>query len=97
MIQVLNKQLPPGYIAEPRVHVGAMIEIDIGSFESDEPRPNIGTVDDSGGVATAVWAPVTASAYSFALKFQHFREEVGAVAATQHLAADAVLRGMTLQ
>ncbi len=56
MIQELNKRLPSGYFAEPRVHLGAMIEIDIGTFESDEPRGFGGSVEDS-GVATAVWAP----------------------------------------
>ena len=32
MIQYLNRTLPEGYIAEPRVHLGSNFEIDIGAF-----------------------------------------------------------------
>jgi hypothetical protein len=58
MIQELNKRLPSGYFAEPRVHLGTMVEIDIGTFESDEPRRFDGTIDESDGGAMSVWAPV---------------------------------------
>lgn len=57
IVQHLRKQLPAGYVAEPRVHLGSYVEIDIGAFEQDESalRPAIG--EGSGEVATAVLAP----------------------------------------
>ena len=39
IVQQLRKQLPPGYVAEPRVHLGTLMEIDVGALESDEARP----------------------------------------------------------
>src|SRR4029079_4422873 len=35
IVQHLRKRLPPGYIAEPRVHLGSVFEIDVSAFESD--------------------------------------------------------------
>ena len=58
IVQQLRKQLPPGYVAEPRVHSGSQVEIDVAAFEKDEvPAP----AADPGGVATAVWAPARPS------------------------------------
>src|SRR5689334_22895335 len=31
IVQQLRKQLPPGFVAEPRVHLGTLIEIDVGA------------------------------------------------------------------
>ena len=56
IVQQLRKQLPAGYVAEPRVHSGSQIEIDIATFEKDDAPPFLGTADGSGGVAIAVWA-----------------------------------------
>jgi hypothetical protein len=56
IVQQLRKQLPAGYVAEPRVHSGSQIEIDVATFEKDEVGSNIDT-SGNGGVATAVWAP----------------------------------------
>jgi hypothetical protein len=56
IVQQLRKQLPPGYVAEPRVHSGSQVEIDIAAFEKDEPLHSAMT-EDRGGAATAVWAP----------------------------------------
>jgi hypothetical protein len=36
IVQQLRKQLPPGYVAEPRVHLGTLMEIDAGALESHE-------------------------------------------------------------
>lgn len=58
IVQQLRKQLPPGYIAEPRVQLGTLIEVDVGALESREvPRAgqSSGNENGNGGVATAVW------------------------------------------
>jgi hypothetical protein len=61
IVQQLRKQLPPGFVAEPRVHSGSQVEIDIAAFEQDDPRPFTVLSEDSGSVATAVWAPAKPS------------------------------------
>jgi hypothetical protein len=60
IVQQLRKQLPPGYVAAPRVHAGAQVEIDVAAYER-EPAPTRGNPDRDGGVATAVWAPAAPS------------------------------------
>ncbi|MHB1558278.1 MAG: DUF4058 family protein [Isosphaeraceae bacterium] len=60
IVQQLRKRLPPGYVAEPRVHSGSQVEIDVATFEKDEPFHQA-TPEEPGGVATAVWAPVRPS------------------------------------
>ena len=58
LVMALNRSLPPRYAAEPRVHLGSAYEIDVTTFDLDEPTsfaPSAGTVD--GGVAVAPWAP----------------------------------------
>jgi hypothetical protein len=45
IVMVLNKKLPPRYVAAAQVHLGAYFEIDVASFEEE------------GDVTTAVWAP----------------------------------------
>ena len=57
IVQHLRKRLPAGYVAAPSVHSGSQIEIDVASFEKDEPPPFSATNEGNGGVATAVWAP----------------------------------------
>jgi hypothetical protein len=57
IVQQLRKQLPAGYVAEPRVHSGSQVEIDVAAFERDQPPAAPGTAEAGGGVATAVWAP----------------------------------------
>ena len=56
LVQHLRKQLPPGYVAEPRVHSGSQVEIDVAAFEQVRVLGSAMN-DDRGGVATAVWAP----------------------------------------
>jgi hypothetical protein len=56
IVQQLRKQLPPGYVAEPRVHSGSQVEIDVAAFEKDELLYSAIT-EAGAGVATAVWAP----------------------------------------
>lgn len=57
IVMALNRQLPPPYAAEPRVHLGASMEIDVTAFEEGRPAADPGPGVDEGGVATAVWAP----------------------------------------
>ena len=52
IVQHLTGKLPPRYAAEPRVHLGAQIEIDVGSFERVEAGGP--TVDGNNGAA---WEP----------------------------------------
>ncbi|HYH66966.1 MAG TPA: DUF4058 family protein [Urbifossiella sp.] len=59
IVQQMRQQLPPGYVAEPRVHSGAQVEIDVAAFEKDD-APRLAAPAD-GGVATAVWAPARPS------------------------------------
>lgn len=57
IVQQLRKQLPAGYVAEPRVHSGSQMEIEVAAFEQDEPPSSSPTAEGNGGAATAVWAP----------------------------------------
>jgi hypothetical protein len=60
IVQHLRKLLPPGYVAEPRVHLGTLMEIDVGALESHEEAR---TGAANGNAATAAWtatAPVVA-------------------------------------
>jgi hypothetical protein len=61
IVQQLRKKLPAGYVAEPHVHSGAQVEIDVATVEKEEPPSRFGTSDSNGGVATAVWAPANPS------------------------------------
>ena len=36
IVQQLRKRLPPGYVAEPRAHLGTLMEIDVGALESTD-------------------------------------------------------------
>jgi len=60
IVQQLRKQLPPGFVAGPRVHSGSQVEIDVATYEKNA-APLLGTADSDGGVATAVWAPAHSS------------------------------------
>jgi hypothetical protein len=66
IVQHLRTKLPSGYTAEPRVHSGSQVEIDVATCEKDEPpsgaEPDGG---NGGGTATAVW---TAAAPSVAVE-----------------------------
>src|SRR5438132_7783951 len=58
MIQRLAPLLPEDFTAEPRVHLGSYFEIDVCGYEHDKQKA-VGWASgrDSGGVATATWAP----------------------------------------
>jgi len=58
LVATLSRKLPPRYVAGPRVHLGAYFEIDVASFEVEEPSGLASEGDaEDGGVASAVWAP----------------------------------------
>jgi len=58
MVQNLVDQLPKGYVAEPRVHLGSFYEIDVCTFENEGAEPSSSPDRDAnGGVATATDAP----------------------------------------
>lgn len=62
IIQQLRKVLPSGYVAEPRVHLGALMEIDVGALDSHEITRAAPT-NGNAGMGTAVWT-ATAPAVS---------------------------------
>jgi hypothetical protein len=57
IVHHLRKQLPAGYEAAPRIHLGSQVEIDVAAFEKHEPAPFSETNEGNGGVAMAVWSP----------------------------------------
>src|SRR4051794_16610698 len=59
IVLALARRLPPRYVAAPRVHSGALVEVDVATYEKDDPdaRPPGAEDGNGGGVATAVWAP----------------------------------------
>src|SRR6516164_1969487 len=64
IVQQLRRQLPPGFVAEPRVHLGTLMEIDVGTLESHE-APSSGGPNGGRGAATVAW---TASAPAVAVE-----------------------------
>src|SRR5262245_16656482 len=57
IVQQLRKQLPPGYVAEPRVHLGTLMEIDVGALKDDDgPRPAASNGRVNGNNPTSSWA-----------------------------------------
>lgn len=58
----LARKLPPQYVAAPRVHLGAVVEIDVATYERNaEDRPLWRGASPDGGVATTAWAPPRAT------------------------------------
>jgi hypothetical protein len=59
MVARLRRQFPRRYLVLPQVHSGSSAEIDVATFrdEAGKPGPADQGDGDSGGVATAVWAP----------------------------------------
>jgi hypothetical protein len=52
IVDQLNEQLPPRYFAEPHVHRGSQIEVDVATFQ--EPTEQ---TTDSAATTTLVWSP----------------------------------------
>ena len=55
IVRQLRKQLPPGYVAEPRVHLGTLFEIDVSAYESDDAPVPRGSRAPGVEGATAAW------------------------------------------
>ncbi len=60
IVMDLSRRLPRRFLAEPRVHLGSSIEIDVATFEGEGPdlSSSLGGGDGGGsGVTTAAWTP----------------------------------------
>src|SRR5262249_40875312 len=57
IVASLRRKLPQSFFAEPRVHSGARVEIDVATFEREGEEVLTSGNGNGGGVATAVWAP----------------------------------------
>jgi len=57
MVIDLARRLPSRYVAAPRVHHGAAVEIDVATYEKDEIAERAPARSNGGGAATAVWSP----------------------------------------
>ena len=57
IVAKLNSILPSEYIAQPRVRLGTMMEIDVGALERESSELPPGRVAGDGRVAVAAWAP----------------------------------------
>jgi hypothetical protein len=55
IVQQLKTIFPPGYVAGPRVHAGAQVEIDVATYERDAAASVATSGDPPVGVATAAW------------------------------------------
>lgn len=55
IVQQLRTALPPGYRAEPRVHLGAYFEVDVATYEDEDVPVGKPAADNTGEVATAAW------------------------------------------
>jgi hypothetical protein len=58
IVAELGRVLPTHYVAEPTVHLGSSIEIDVATFDDEGSRARSpGVSGNGGGAETAVWAP----------------------------------------
>jgi hypothetical protein len=57
IVQRLGAKLPARYVAEPRVHLGSEVEIDIATFDAQSPDRMTSETSLESGTATAIWAP----------------------------------------
>jgi hypothetical protein len=58
LVLALSRKLPRRFAAQPRVHFGTSVEIDVATFETQElDVPAWSGSEGNGGVATVVWAP----------------------------------------
>ncbi len=55
LVQHLGRLLPANYVAGPHVHVGAQIEVDVGTFDQESILAT--SSDSQGGLATELYAP----------------------------------------
>jgi len=55
VVESLMPVLPPGYLAAPQIHLGGAVEIDVATFNFDEPGRAARSRNGAGGTATALW------------------------------------------
>src|SRR5947209_11188633 len=55
IVQQLRTILPPGYVAGPKVHAGAQVEIDVAAYERTDAPVRLAVGEPPGGVAAAAW------------------------------------------
>jgi Protein of unknown function (DUF4058) len=56
IVESLLPVLPRGFLAAPQIHLGGTVEVDVATFDSDEPTPRAGSANGAGATATATWA-----------------------------------------
>ncbi len=56
MVQQLSTELPPGFTAEPRTHLGSYFEIDVCAYEDDRGEAVAAAPSNVGGAAQS-WSP----------------------------------------
>ena len=56
IVQQLSTELPPGFTAEPRAHLGSYFEIDVCAYEDDR-GPAVSASPSNEGGATQTWSP----------------------------------------
>jgi hypothetical protein len=56
IVNILNQKLPSPYFAEPHVHLGSSIEIDVATYEEDASRPFDVEGRGDSGLTTDAWA-----------------------------------------
>lgn len=54
IVRQLRKQLPHGYVAEPRVHLGTVMEINVGALETRD-MSRTATSNGNGNLVTTAW------------------------------------------
>jgi hypothetical protein len=57
IVQGLNAHLPADFVAEPRVHLGALFEVDVAAYEDSAAPSWSPAVPVGNGGATAAWSP----------------------------------------
>jgi Protein of unknown function (DUF4058) len=62
IVRQLRKELPPGYVAEPRVHLGTLMEIDVGALESHQVARTESSIGNGDAVSVAWTATAPAVA-----------------------------------
>jgi hypothetical protein len=90
IIRQLRTTLPPGFVAEPRAHLGAFYEIDVSTYEADDVPPRSRAMDGD-GVATLPWAAESvvavetdlADEYEYAVRVYDAERERALVAAIE--------------
>lgn len=59
MVLQLARKLPPGFVAEPRVHLGTFFELDVSTFERTRPADAAIAPDDGAGTAVVARPTLT--------------------------------------